>query len=114
MCSFAPGRDGVRPRMALIDALRFGQRGHAHVHLRLSFGRDDVGPRPTAHDPDVDRRPDVVVIQRVQRQHLLRQLVDRADALLRLDTGVRGATLDAHHVVTRALARGLQRAARQR
>ena len=87
---------------------------HADVHVRLGFGRDDVWPRPTAHDPDVDRRPDVVVIQRVQRQHLLRQLVDRADALLRLDTGVRGAALDAHHVVTRALARGLQRAARQR
>ena len=69
---------------------------------------------PAWTTPTLTVVPDGVVVQRVQRQDLVGELLRRADAFLGLDAGVRGAAGDAHEVVAGALARGLERAARER
>ena len=58
--------------------------------------------------------PAIEILQRVDAENLVRQLLNRARALLRLDAGVRGDAADAQLIVAAAFARGLHRAAGQR
>src|SRR5439155_12012063 len=63
---------------------------------------------------DVHRDSALVVDESVQREHLVRELLDRADAFLAMRPGVCGAARDRQPEAAQALARGLQVAARSR
>ena len=66
---------------------------------------DDVRSRTAADCADVDRDAGPTAVERGKRQRLVRELEDRAAALLRLDAGVSGAALRPDDEIGDALAR---------
>ena len=75
-------RSSARARARILSsALQVGPARDADVEPRLRERRDDVLARPAADDADVDRRGPVVVGQRVEREHLVRELLDCADTV---------------------------------
>jgi hypothetical protein len=66
----------------------------AHVDAGLGLGRDDVLRRAAANHTDIYGDAARVVVQVVQGEHLVRELLDGADALLAVGAGVRGAAGD--------------------
>src|SRR5260370_31735655 len=82
--------------------------------MRLGLGRYHVGPGPSVDHPHIDGGANCVVVERVQRQDLLRELLRRADAFLWLHSRVGRATGGADEVVARAFSTPLWPAARPR
>ena len=93
------------------DALRLGRAGESNIDFRSRAGRDDVGPSAPLHDPDVDGRPAGRTGQSFEGQHLMRELLGRADALFRFDPGVGRAALYIEDEVRNTLAGRLDGAA---
>ncbi len=89
--------------------------GHRpHVDLELGLVAHDVRAGPGLEHADVRRHVRPAAVQRVDLPHELGAGDDRAAALLGLDTGVRGATVDREADVGHALARRDEVAARAR
>jgi len=76
------------------DPLRLRGPRKADVDFGTGVRRDDIGPRAAVDHADIDGGPGGRVAQRLEGQHLLRQLLDRTDPFLRLDAGMGGAALD--------------------
>src|SRR5438105_3101554 len=86
--------DGLDVGERALDALTVGGAGHADVDPCLGFGRDDVLRRAAADDADVDRCAARLVVERVQRVDLMRELVNRAHTFRPVRSGVRRPALD--------------------
>ena len=74
----------------------------------------DVGPGAARHEPDVDADPARQVLQPLDRRNLFGQLVDGAGALAGIEPRVGRHAVHRELELAAPLARGLQRAARQR
>src|SRR5919109_139408 len=85
---------------------------HGHADLRPRLRRDDVRPRSTLHDSDVDRDAALVVVERVQADHLPRELLDRARALAAGRARMRRTAANVEPEAAEALAGGLQSTSR--
>ncbi len=83
-------RADARHRIVAIRRLHVAQ-----VDLALRPGRHRVDALPAAHQADVHRDAAIEVGQRVQRLHLARKLLDRADPLGEVAAGMRRLAGDA-------------------
>ena len=81
----------------------------ARASSATTFGR-----RAARDDPDVDADAARQILEPLDGRDLRRQLVNGARALARIEAGVRGDAVHGELELAAALARGLQRAARQR
>src|SRR5690242_2505054 len=75
------GVNGTEAGEFLLEPVAVGHGRNADVDPRLGLRGDDVLRGSAADDPDVDGGARVVVGQRVQREDLVRELLDRADAV---------------------------------
>jgi hypothetical protein len=97
-----------------IDSLLLGRRAHAQIDQRVSFGGHHVWQRSAADHAGVERRASRRISQCAQPEQRVAQLIDRADAPLGLQTGMRPATADLQAVGGPSAARGLQASSRKR
>src|SRR5262249_22216016 len=86
----------------------------AHIDDGVRLVRDDVRSETAAHLDDVDGDTAAEILERIDTEDLMRELLDGARTLLRLDAGVCGDTANDQLVPSASLARGLQRAAGKR
>src|SRR5581483_1899895 len=96
----------------LLGAREVGGALDANVDLGLGARRDDVLARATVNDAHVEREPPPVVVEPVEREHLMCQLLDRAHALTRAHRDVRRTAGDGEGEAAEPLSRGLELAAR--
>ena len=91
-------------------SLRIGHRLDAHVDRRVRFVGDHVRPAASRDASDVERDASLRILHRLDRDDLMRELVDGARALPRIQSGVSRDAVHAQLEFADALAARLRAA----